>query len=47
MGGRLIVLDKLSELSPRGKILLLATVVVMAPVAGWLGYQFGFMLGSN
>jgi hypothetical protein len=47
MGGRLIVLDKLNELSPRGKALLLAAIVVLTPLAGWLGYQFGFMLGSH
>lgn len=47
MGGRLTMFDKLNDLSPRGKALLLATIVVLAPLAGWLGYQFGLMLGSH
>jgi len=41
------MLDRLNELSPRGKALLLAALVVLAPLAGWLGYQLGVALGSN
>jgi len=41
------MLDRLNELSPSGKALLLAALVVLAPLAGWLGYQLGVALGSN
>lgn len=41
------MLGRLNELSPRGKALMLAAIVVIAPLAGWLGYQLGFALGSN
>jgi hypothetical protein len=41
------MLARLNELSSRGKALLMAAVVVIAPLAGWLGYQFGRFLGSN
>ena len=41
------MLDRLNELPPRGKALLLAAVVMLAPLAGWLGYQLGVALGSN
>jgi len=41
------MLDRLNGLSPRGKALLLAAIVVLAPLAGWLGYQLGRVVGSN
>jgi len=41
------VLERLNELSPRAKALTLAAIVGLAPLAGWLGYQLGFALGSN
>ena len=41
------MLDRLNELSPSGKALLLTALVVLAPLAGWLGYQLGVALGSN
>jgi len=41
------MLGRLNELSPRGKALLLTAIVVVAPFAGWLGYQLGLAVGSN
>jgi hypothetical protein len=43
----LSVLQLLNELSLRGKALLLAAIIVIAPLAGWLGYRLGFALGSS
>ena len=39
--------DRLNELSPRGKAVLIAAIVTAGPLAGWLGYRFGFLLGAN
>jgi len=41
------MLDRLNQLSPGGKLLLLVAAVGFAILAGWLGYQVGFALGSN
>ena len=41
------MLERLNELSPRGKALMAAAIVVAAPLAAWLGYQLGFSLGSH
>jgi hypothetical protein len=41
------MLERLNELSPRGKALMLAAIIVIAPLAGWLGYQLGFAVGGD
>ena len=41
------MLDRLEKLSPRANMLLVTAVLLFAPLAGWLGYRFGFFLGSN
>ena len=40
------MLDRLEQLSPRAKVLLVTAILLFAPLAGWLGYRFGFFLGN-
>ncbi len=41
------MIERLSELSPRAKALLVAALVILAPLGGWLGYRLGFYLGGH
>jgi hypothetical protein len=35
------VIARFDALSPRGKAVLIVAILLLAPLAGWLGYRFG------
>jgi len=41
------VIASLKALSPRGKAALIIAILLVAPLAGWLGYRFGLYLGHH
>ena len=41
------MIERLGQLSPRAKTVLIIAIILVAPLAGWLGYRFGLFLGRH
>ena len=41
------MIERLGQLSPRAKTALIIAIILVAPLAGWLGYRFGLLLGRH
>ena len=41
------MIERLSTLSRRGKLLTLVALIVMIPLGGWIGYNLGYWMATH
>ena len=41
------MIERLSAMSPRAKLILAVGLIILTPLAAWAGYYFGYWLGHN
>ena len=41
------MLERLNSMSDRAKLLMAVALIFLTPLAGWIGYNFGYWMGHN
>jgi len=41
------MIERLAALSPRAMAVIAAGLFILAPVAGWVGYNFGYWMATH
>ena len=41
------MLERLNSMSDRAKLLMAVALILLTPLAGWIGYNFGYWMGHN